>query len=244
MVSGPLQWDGPGVDTFPMTETASMQVSLAEMGDLTRVGTDEESLPPAGQEVREVFHMGSDVDDSPVSQPARSTSMLRANRFSPLSAEIDDEPLLSAVGVPSRRRLTLVGVCRGGDAGQRAEVPILESFDETHSRDGVSDVEMVDPGVSQDEADFNVNDHRMSPAIREALVSLDHVDLVHMISRRAILMKCPPQFLRGAYKSAMRLALTEFRRQHKVVTKRGVPEHGNCFFCCHDCCCSAPREEG
>ena len=49
-------------------------------------------------EAREVFHMGSDVDDSPVSQPARSTSMLRANRFSPLSAEIDDEPLLSAVG--------------------------------------------------------------------------------------------------------------------------------------------------
>ena len=95
--------------------------------------------------------------------------------------------------------MTLVGVGRGGDAGQRAEVPILESFDETNSRDGVSDAErMVDPGVSQDEADFNVNDHRMSPAIREALVSLDHVDLVHMFSRRAILMKCPPQFLRGA----------------------------------------------
>ena len=51
----------------------------------------------------------------------------------------------------------------------------------------------------------------MSPAIREALVSLDHVDLVHMFPRRAILMKCPPQFLRGAYKSAMRLALTEFQ---------------------------------
>ena len=123
-----------------------MQVSVAEMGDLTRVDTDEESLPrnhsgtgSSLQEAREVFHMGSDVDDSPVSQPARSASILRANRFSPLSAEIDDEPFCSAVrGAPSRRRLILVGVGRGGDAGQRAEVPILESFDETNSRDGVS----------------------------------------------------------------------------------------------------------
>ena len=73
--------------------------------------------------------------------------------------------------------MTLVGVGRGNDAGQRAEAPILESFDETHSRDGVSDAEgMVDPGVSQDEVDLNVNDHRMSLAIREASVSSDHVD--------------------------------------------------------------------
>ena len=33
------------------------------------------------QEAREVFHMGSDVDDNPVSQAARSSAMLRANRF-------------------------------------------------------------------------------------------------------------------------------------------------------------------
>ena len=79
----------------------------------------------------------------------------------------------------------------GGDVGQRAEAPILESFDERNSCDGVSDAEgMVDPGVSQGEVDLNVNDHSMSPAIREALVSLDHLDLVHMFSRRAILMKC------------------------------------------------------
>ena len=37
--------DGSVVDTFPMTDDAAMQVSVAEMGDLTRVDTDEESLP-------------------------------------------------------------------------------------------------------------------------------------------------------------------------------------------------------
>ena len=44
----PTSVDGSGVDTFPMTENAAMQVSVAEMGDLTRVDTDEESLPRNG----------------------------------------------------------------------------------------------------------------------------------------------------------------------------------------------------
>ena len=95
------------------------------MGDLTRMDGDEEPFPRSHsgcfQEAREVFHMESDVDDElPLSHAARSSALpptshdvpttevdpsSRANRCSPLSAEIDHEPLLLAVGTAPSRRL-------------------------------------------------------------------------------------------------------------------------------------------
>ena len=47
------------------------------------------------------------------------------------------------------------------------------------------------------------------PWIREGLASLDTVDMCHLFSMRAVVMKSPPKFLRGAYRSALRIALRE-----------------------------------
>ena len=158
-----------------------------------------------------LHHSDHDFPSTVVNSSVPQTRF-RPNHFSPLSAEIDDEPLSTTVGdAPLRRRLTLVGVARGGDSEQRVggdRDPRCGDFLEgPHS--GISDVEgMLDPVVGQGETDVNVDDCRMTPVIREALVSLD-VDLLRMFSRRTILMKCPPQFLRGTYKSALRMTLIE-----------------------------------
>ena len=47
----------------------------------------------------------------------------------------------------------------------------------------------------------------MTLGIREGLASLDTVDMCHLFSMRAMVMKSPPKFLRGAYRSALRIAL-------------------------------------
>ena len=46
-------------------------------------------------------------------------------------------------------------------------------------------------------------------ATRVGFVSLDRVDLISIFKLRASVMKSPPKFLRGAYRSAIRVALTE-----------------------------------
>ena len=44
---------------------------------------------------------------------------------------------------------------------------------------------------------------------RAGFASLDRADLVSLFKSRASVMKSPPKFLRGAYRSALRVALTE-----------------------------------
>ena len=56
----------------------------------------------------------------------------------------------------------------------------------------------------------------ITEAIRDALLSLDEIDLVPIFKRRPCLMKSPPNFLRGPYRSAMRFALTEVEAGHRV----------------------------
>ena len=50
--------------------------------------------------------------------------------------------------------------------------------------------------------EVEVPEARMSGAISEGLVSLDTVDEGRLFSLRALVMKCPPKFLRGAYRAA------------------------------------------
>ena len=49
----------------------------------------------------------------------------------------------------------------------------------------------------------------MSGAFRDALKGLDQIDVVHFVSVRAVVMKSPPKFVRGAHNAAMRIALQE-----------------------------------
>ena len=49
---------------------------------------------------------------------------------------------------------------------------------------------------------------QLTPATRAALRGLDEVDVQHIFRGRAIVIKSSPRLIRGAYTSAMRLALT------------------------------------
>ena len=52
-----------------------------------------------------------------------------------------------------------------------------------------------------------VSTRGLSPAIRAVLVQQDGVDLPTEFSRKAIVMKSVPDFLRGPQRSAMKLAM-------------------------------------
>ena len=70
-----------------------------------------------------------------------------------------------------------------------------------------SDRESVQSIIRQEEEE--VPEAIMTLGIKEGLTSLDTVDMCHLFSMRAMVMKSPPKFLRGAYRSALRIALRE-----------------------------------
>ena len=67
-----------------------------------------------------------------------------------------------------------------------------------------------------DDSDHQIGDIVVIRAFRAAFICLDGVDLVVMFKTRAHVMKSPPKFLRGAYKSAMRVALREWEAGTEV----------------------------
>ena len=75
------------------------------------------------------------------------------------------------------------------------------------------------PEVHQD-SDSEQGDHERKRGFQAAFASLDDVDLQLEFQSRCCLMRSPPAFLRGAYKSAMRVALTEHQRAGEDVTRR------------------------
>ena len=79
---------------------------------------------------------------------------------------------------------------------------------DTESLGGVSDVSLTEVR-SEAEPDPVVEEASISPACRAALRWLDTVDLTAIFSRRAAVMRSVPQFLCGAFRAAMRLALQE-----------------------------------
>ena len=81
-------------------------------------------------------------------------------------------------------------------------------------------------GVPVDPAPRNL---LVTQAIREALSSIDEIDMVPIFKRRPCIMKSPPGCLEGVYRHAMRLALTAGHR---------LPELGNCFSFCRGCRCT------
>ena len=73
------------------------------------------------------------------------------------------------------------------------------------------DHEVVERDQAQD-----VEEVQVGPRLREAFRSLDGVDVGHLFSMRAVLMKSPPAFVKGAYRVGLRVALREIlqRREH------------------------------
>ena len=81
---------------------------------------------------------------------------------------------------------------------------------DTESLHGHSDFEGVpDIPVPATEPEREATQVEVGPRIREAFRSLDEVDVAHLFKMRAALMKIPPNFVRGAYCAAMRIALQE-----------------------------------
>ena len=104
------------------------------------------------------------------------------------------------------------------EAPSDAEGAPLSSVSDTESLgDGQSDFVGEEEFIAPEPEPIREADHaRVTPAIREGLRSLDHVDLVHLFSIRAVVMKSPPKFVRGAYRAAMRIALEEIVQGHQA----------------------------
>ena len=65
-----------------------------------------------------------------------------------------------------------------------------------------------------DDSDHEIGDIQVTRALRAAFACLDGVDLI--IQDQGHVMKSPPTFLRGAYRSAMRVALREWEAGTEV----------------------------
>ena len=73
------------------------------------------------------------------------------------------------------------------------------------------------------EPEVMVDDIVVGRAVREAIRGLDALDISAIFSRRASVMRSPPKFLSGAFRSAMRVAL------HEIVT--GAERHDESVQC-------------
>ena len=115
---------------------------------------------------------------------------------------------------------------------------------------GESDTESINGGASSASAIEEVPDvpklsmtfedvRVKSREIRDAFAALDAVDEV-VFSRRAIVMKTVPHFLRGAFRSAIRIAMEEATQHKRVDTN--VVGNSSCFF--PERCCTDDRGKG
>ena len=94
-------------------------------------------------------------------------------------------------------------IASDGAVSTQVEVDDSAFSDDTESVAG----EVAEPIVEEDPG--LVEDIAPSRAWREALISLDTVDVMAFVRCRAVVMKSPPGFLCGAVKSVLRFALQE-----------------------------------
>ena len=148
-----------------------------------------------------------DMDDAVATQPAQV----------PLPTCVDEEP--QEEYPRQRRRLQLISqstrvlgadtAASEGPPRHPTVVPLTESEGSITSA-ASSDTESV-PGNQDFESQEaqHVEEVQLGRVLREALRSLDGVDVGHLFSMRAVLMKSPPAFVKGAYRAGLRIALKE-----------------------------------
>ena len=81
---------------------------------------------------------------------------------------------------------------------------------EGSSRDGMSEIDASDVPPVHVEVEPDTMPARI-PSVRRAFESLDSIDLREVFARKAVVMKVPPRFLKGAYCAALRMAMIEVR---------------------------------
>ena len=126
------------------------------------------------------------------------TARSSGSRFAVL--ESDDEAIPAQLRQPEGPSNQEIGFEEGDGA----------HTSDTESLHGRSDFEGVpDSPVPATEPEREANQVEVGPRIRKAFRSLDEVDVAHLFRIRAVVMKSPPKFVRGAYCAAMRIALQE-----------------------------------
>ena len=121
------------------------------------------------------------------------------NRFGIASEDSDEES---------------AGVVGDEQVGERESVPSI--------RDEGSEVSVDEEREPPTAPDPEVISTRgLSPAIRAAFAELDGIDLAMEFSRRAVLMKSVPHFLKGPYRSAMKLAMEKATQFNLIRQERG-----------------------
>ena len=183
--------DGADIDACSDTALASSQV-LREVG--------VHGLPGSSHQAALVHHSQPREEEVWV-EPIRNAPSPVAvqNRFAPLTDG----------GLRPTRRLVLAGV--------QDDTETLGSMPEVDHREPVAssedDAELVAEGIPQRvesrEEEVAVPVVRRSRAITRAFATLDEVNLEEVFRDRALVMKKPPAFLKGAYQGAVRLAMQE-----------------------------------
>ena len=158
-----------------------------------------------GERIGEAAHPGpSFLNFGRVRIPGSSGS-----RFAPLTQvdTVEDVPstLVSTIAPTARVaehiRLTV-------HESDTETVPSVAGSGEVTDDDGLSDVnDMEHPSLG--EVIAGLEEISASATTRAAMATLDAVDLSEVFSVRARTLKCPPAFLKGAFRSCLRIALQE-----------------------------------
>ena len=89
-----------------------------------------------------------------------------------------------------------------GEVEEPPRQPIVVPMTDGEGTSGLSsDTESVfgDHEVVERDQAQDVEEVQVGPQLREAFHSFDGVDVGHLFSMRAVLMKSPPAFVKGAY---------------------------------------------
>ena len=170
------------------TDSVASAVSFEE-------GFERDLGPPtAATLVEEVepTHQARVADFSPVSR-------VSSFEVPTIRMDVDDSPSHSLVGALEQDLMS--------SPEERGFIGLWP--DQDGESDGASVVSGAAPDVEVVETFDVPAEIQLSPVLREALRRLDRIDLETIFSKRAVVMKTVPHFLKGPYRSAMHIAMTE-----------------------------------
>ena len=197
---GPTQWDTDAEFSIGSRPSEFFGRSHAELNRerFERVHMEGHSRPTQATIVPESV---CDALEFGLTQADSDDNVRNRNRFG--SVEVSDEETASMAGDE-----------RGSEVGERDSV---RSEHDEGSEVSV-DEEREPPTAPDPEV---ISTRGLSPAIRAVMAELDGIDLSMEFSRRAVVMKSVPHFLRGPCRSAMKLAMEEATQPNPVRSERG-----------------------
>ena len=166
-------------------------------------GSEPTVTQPAAQPLPTWKDSSEEVSHPSVVEAATGEALRRMEHFVRAHTQVDsaedDSPGAPDVnGAESPEEFDLT---RGDD-----EIENHAPTGEGSSRDGMSEIGAGDVPPVHVEVEPDSMPARI-PAIGRAFESLDSIDLREVFARKAVVMKVPPRFLKGAYCSALRMAM-------------------------------------